>query len=77
MTKLGEVSKISFSSIKVGLDVYMVVISALFAQLAFGSLSGDGANIVIREGTLILAIFTGLCMRVTDPWVDKILKKVL
>lgn len=74
---LSEVSKISFSSIKVGLDVYMVVISALFAQLAFGSLSGDGANIVIREGTLILAIFTGLCMRVTDPWVDKILKKVL
>ena len=74
---LSEVSRISFSSIKVSLDVYMVVISALFAQLAFGSLSGDGANIVIREGTLILAIFTGLCMRVTDPLVDKLLKKVL
>lgn len=74
---LSEVSRISFSNIKVGLDVYMVVISALFAQLAFGSPSGDGANIVIREGTLILAIFTGLCMKVTDPLVDRMVKKIL
>lgn len=74
---LSEVSRISFSNIKVGLDVYMVVISALFAQLAFGSLSGDGTNIVIREGTLILAIFTGLCMKVTDPLVDRMVKKIL
>lgn len=74
---LSEVSRISFSNIKVGLDVYMVIISALFAQLAFGSLSGDGANIVIREGTLILAIFTGLCMKVTDPLVDRMVKKIL
>jgi uncharacterized membrane protein YczE len=35
-------------------------------------LTGDGENVVIREGTIILAFFTGLCMKITDPLVDRI-----
>lgn len=74
---ISEVSGIEFSNVKVAFDIYMFVVSALFAQLAFGVPTGDGVNVVIREGTLILAVFTGLCMRVTDPLVNKILKKIL
>jgi len=33
-------------------------------------------HIVIREGTLILAVFTGLCMKVTDPVMERLLKKI-
>lgn len=74
---LSEVSGVSFSNIKVMFDVYLVIISALFAQLAFGSLFGDGSHIVIREGTVILAILTGLCMKITDPIVDKLIRPIL
>ncbi len=73
---VSEVTRVSFSNVKIVFDIYLVVISALFAQLAFGIFSGDGINIVIREGTLILAVFTGLCMKVTDPLVDKCLGKL-
>ena len=33
--------------------------------------------VVIREGTLILAICTGLCMKLTDPMVDKLFRRFL
>ena len=53
-------------------DIFLVALSALFAWIAFGVLTGDGENVVIREGTIILAFFTGLCMKITDPLVDRI-----
>ena len=74
---MSEESGIKFSNFKVLFDIYLVAISALFGWLAFRDLFGDGTNVVIREGTLILAIFTGLCMKVTDPLVDKIVKPFL
>ena len=74
---VSEVTGARFSNVKIFFDVYLVALSALFAQLAFGVFSGDGVNIVIREGTLILAIFTGLCMKLTDPLVDKLFKPLL
>ena len=73
---ISDVTGWKFSNIKVAFDIYLVVISALFAQLAFGVFSGDCVHIVIREGTLILAVFTGLCMKVTDPVMEKLLKKI-
>ena len=81
---ISDVTGWKFSNIKVAFDIYLVVISALFAQLAFGVFGHrydncripDGVHIVIREGTLILAVFTGLCMKVTDPVMEKLLKKI-
>lgn len=73
---ISDVTGWKFSNIKVAFDIYLVVISAMFAQLAFGVFSGDGVHIVIREGTLILAVFTGLCMKVTDPVMERLLKKI-
>ena len=72
-----EVTGIKFSNAKIGEDVLLVLISALFAWVCFGSPWGSGEHVVIREGTLILAAFTGLCMKLTDPLVDKVFKPLL
>ena len=58
-------------------DVCFVAISALFAWFAFHSFFGNGEHVVIREGTVILALLTGLCMKLTDPLVDKVFKPLL
>jgi uncharacterized membrane protein YczE len=74
---LARVTKTPFSTVKVIFDVALVVLTAVFAWFAFGLLTGNGATVVIREGTLILAILTGLCMRLTDPFIDKILGPII
>jgi uncharacterized membrane protein YczE len=72
-----DVTGIKFSNAKIGEDVLLVALSAAFAWICFGSPWGHGDEIVIREGTLILAALTGLCMKVTDPLVDRICKPLL
>ena len=72
-----EVTGIKFSNAKVIVDVFFVIASALFAWFTFRSFFGNGEHVVIREGTVILAIFTGLCMKLTDPLVDKVFKPLL
>jgi len=70
---LASIARKNFSSVKVVFDVTLVALTALFAWLAFRNLTGNGFTVVIREGTLILAFLTGLCMKVTDPLMDKLL----
>ena len=72
-----EVTGIKFSNAKIGEDIILVLLSAVFAWVCFSSPWGNGEHIVIREGTLILAVFTGLCMKLTDPVVDKVFKPLL
>jgi len=62
----------NFSYVKVGTDVLVVVITAVLALIFFGLLTGNGSTVVIREGTLIQAILTGFCMKLTDPLVDTV-----
>ncbi len=69
---LSKVTKQPFSTVKVVFDVALVALTALFAWIAFGLLTGNGSTVVIREGTLILAFLTGICMRFTDPVIDKL-----
>ena len=72
-----EVTGVKFSNAKIGEDILLVALSAAFAWFCFGSPWGNGEHIVIREGTLILAALTGLCMKLTDPLVDKVFKPLL
>ena len=65
-----------FGTVKVIFDVALVAITALLAWIFFGLLTGNGSTVVIREGTIILAILTGLCMRVTDPLLDRLFRPV-
>ena len=71
------VTGVKFSNAKIGEDILLVALSAAFAWICFGSPWGNGAHTVIREGTLILAALTGLCMKLTDPLVDKVFKPLL
>ena len=75
-TVLSDELKKPFGSVKIAFDVAMVAVTALLAWLFFGLLTGNGSTVVIREGTLILAILTGLCMRVTDPLLEKLFSPV-
>ena len=61
-----------FGTVKVIMDVALVAITIVLALIFFGFFTGNGETVVIREGTVIQAILTGLCMKVTDPWVERI-----
>lgn len=69
---LSKVTHTPFGTVKILFDLALVALTALFAWISFGLLTGNGSTVVIREGTLILAFLTGMCMRVTDPWMDKL-----
>jgi len=69
---LSKVTHCKFSNVKVFFDIALVALTALFAWFAFGLLTGNGSTVVIREGTLILAFLTGLCMKLTDPLIDRL-----
>ena len=74
---IAQVTGSKFSNVKIIIDIVLVALSAAFAWLAFRSFFGNGADIVIREGTLILALMTGLCMKLTDPVVDRVFLPIL
>jgi len=74
---LSRVTKAPFSTVKVVFDITLVVLTALFAWFTFGNLTGNGFTVVIREGTLILAFLTGVCMRFTDPLLDKLFAPIV
>ena len=71
---MSEVFGWSLSTVKIAFDVAFVIASAAFAILVFNNFFGNGETNVIREGTIILALLTGLCMKITDPVVEKIFK---
>lgn len=64
-----------FSTVKVILDVALVAITVILALVFFGLFTGNGETVVIREGTLIQAILTGLCMKVTDPVIHRLFRR--
>lgn len=70
-------TKAKFSVVKVLLDVILVAITVVLALAFFGLLTGNGFTMVVREGTLIQAVLTGLCMHVTDPIINGWLEPVV
>lgn len=74
---LTERTKIKFGTIKVIMDVTLVAITMVLALVFFGLFTGNGETVVIREGTLIQAILTGLCMKVTDPVVTRLFQPLV
>ena len=74
---LTERTRIKFGTIKVIMDVTLVAITVILALVFFGLFTGNGETVVIREGTLIQAILTGLCMKVTDPVVTRLFQPLV
>ena len=68
---IADISGKSFGTVKVPFDIAFVAVTAILAWIFFGNLTGNGSTVVIREGTLLLAVLTGICMRYTDPLLDK------
>lgn len=64
-----------FSTIKVIMDITLVAITAILSYVFFSLLTGNGATVVIREGTVIQAILTGLCMKITDPLAGRVFNR--
>ena len=60
-----------FSTMKIVFDILQVALTALLAWIWFSTPGGNGETMVIREGTLILMVATGLCMKLTDPLIDR------
>lgn len=72
---LADVFRLPYGTVKVLFDLAMVLFTVVFAYICFGLLTGNGSTVVIREGTLILALLTGICMRFTDPVMEKLFQR--
>lgn len=73
---IAKTGKWKFEDVKVAFDTALVVLSAIASYAAFSNAIGDGSNVVIREGTILLAVLTGLLMKLTDPIAKKMFGKI-
>lgn len=65
-------TKVKFSTIKVIMDVTLVAVTVILSLVFFSRFTGNETTNVIREGTVIQAVLTGLCMKLTDPLLDRV-----
>ena len=72
---LADAFRLPYGTVKVLFDLAMVLFTVVFAYICFALLTGNGSTVVIREGTLILALLTGICMRFTDPVMEKLFQR--
>lgn len=63
---IAEFLGIKFRNAKIGFDIFLVLVAAAISWYCFGNILGNGVENVIREGTVVSAVFTGFCMRYTD-----------
>lgn len=61
-----------FSNNKIKMDCTVLVLSVLLCLVFFGNILGPAGTPIIGWGTLVLAVFIGLAMKLTDPLVAKI-----
>ena len=66
-----KVRSAKYGTVKVIMDVTLVAITVLLALVFFGLFTGNGETVVIREGTVIQAVLTGICMKFTDPILNR------
>lgn len=70
---ISMVARKPFGTVKVFFDLTLVALTCLFAYICFANPFGDGTVFIVREGTIILAVLTGICMRFTDPVMDRLI----
>jgi uncharacterized membrane protein YczE len=74
---LAKKLNVKFRNAKIGFDIFLVAASAVIAIIAFGNPLGSGQATVIGIGTVISALFTGYCMRFTDPLAKRIFGNII
>lgn len=70
-------TKAKFSTVKVIMDVTLVAITVILSLVFFARLTGSEMTNVIREGTVIQAVLTGICMKFTDPLLSRIFEPLV
>lgn len=61
-----------YSNVKIACDIAVVAATCLFCWIVFGSLLGSPGLMIVFWGTIILAFGVGLCMKLTDPLMDRL-----
>lgn len=69
ITNLGH---FRYSNVKIVCDVTVVALTGLFCWFAFGSVLGNPPVNILFWGTVLLALGVGLCMKLTDPLIDRV-----
>lgn len=66
------ITKGKFSSVKIGVDCSILLLSCIFCLIFFGNILGPSDTPIIGWGTLFMAVAIGLCMKVTTPLLQRI-----
>lgn len=74
---IADVSGFKFRNVKIAFDMLLVLVTVGISWFVFGNLLGDGNVVVIREGTLISALCTGLAMKFMDPLVERLIGRTV
>lgn len=75
---LAEVTKRKFSNVKIFFDCSLVILAAAISYAAFGHWLGDGVHeAVIREGTFISAVLTGLVIKLFEKPIDRLIGRTI
>ena len=64
-----DMGKFRYSNVKIACDIIVVAMTAGFYWIVFGS---PVANHTVFWGTIMLAFGVGLCMKLTDPLLDRL-----
>lgn len=67
-----EMGRFRYSNVKICCDIVVVALTSLFCWFFFNSLIGSPAINIVYWGTLMLAFGVGLCMKLTDPLMDRL-----
>ena len=67
-----DLGKFRYSNVKIICDIVVVALTSVFCWVFFGSLIGSPAVNIVYWGTLLLAFGVGLCMKLTDPLMDRL-----
>ena len=66
-----ELGHFKYSNVKIACDIIVVAATAVFCWISFGNLLGSPDQNIVYWGTILLAFGVGLCMKLTDPLLDK------
>ncbi|MDV0443567.1 YczE/YyaS/YitT family protein [Methanorbis rubei] len=71
LTAFSRRFKVEFGTVKIGLDVTLVILSVVVSMLMFSTVYG------VREGTLIAAVLVGVCIKLVKMPVYAMVEKFI
>ena len=67
-----DIGKFKYSNVKIVCDIAVVSLTSVFCWFAFHNLLGSPELNIVFWGTILLAFGVGLCMKLTDPLMDRL-----